>query len=57
MLLLALQLSLQHVDIDDTEELITIQEELKQLSDRIKRIFPPTHPQFDNVFGIEPRYE
>lgn len=50
MLLLALQLSLQHVDMDDTEELIAIQEELKQLSSRMRKIFGQTHPQFDSVF-------
>jgi hypothetical protein len=36
--------------MDDTEELIAIQEELKQISNRLRKIFPQTHPQFDNVF-------
>jgi hypothetical protein len=48
--LLDLQLSLQHVDMDDTQQLIAVQEELKQISGRLRKIFPPTHPQFDSVF-------
>lgn len=38
------------VGMDDTQELIAIQEELKQIGDRLRKIFPATHPQFDNVF-------
>ena len=36
--------------MDDTQQLIAIQEELKQIGDRLRKIFPPTHPQFDSVF-------
>ncbi|MBD2205597.1 hypothetical protein H6G33_24960 [Calothrix sp. FACHB-1219] len=35
---------------DDTQQLIAIQEELKGISDRLRKIFPPTHSQFDCVF-------
>lgn len=35
---------------DDTQQLIAIQEELKGISDRLRKIFPSTHPQFDSVF-------
>ncbi|QFS51324.1 hypothetical protein [Nostoc sphaeroides] len=35
---------------DDTQQLIAIQEELEQISDRLRKIFPSTHPQFDDVF-------
>ncbi|ODH02838.1 hypothetical protein HUN01_00035 (plasmid) [Nostoc edaphicum CCNP1411] len=35
---------------DDTQELIAIQQELSGISDRLRKIFPSTHPQFDNVF-------
>jgi hypothetical protein len=43
---------------DDTQELIAIQQELsgiserlrKGISERLRKIFPSTHPQFDNVF-------
>jgi hypothetical protein len=35
---------------DDTQELIAIQEELKGISDRLRKIFGQTHPQFDDVF-------
>ncbi|MCW5318938.1 hypothetical protein GTQ43_37035 [Nostoc sp. KVJ3] len=35
---------------DDTQELITIQQELERLGDRLRKIFPQTHPQFDDVF-------
>ena len=35
---------------DDTQELIAIQEELERLGDRLRKIFPSTHPQFDDVF-------
>jgi len=35
---------------DDTQELITIQQELERLGDRLRKIFPQTHPQFDSVF-------
>lgn len=50
MLLLALQLSLWCYRMDDTQQLIAIQEELKRISDRLRKIFPSTHPQFDSVF-------
>ncbi|WP_375477278.1 hypothetical protein [uncultured Nostoc sp.] len=36
--------------MDDTQELIAIQQELEQISDRLRKIFPQTHPQFDDVF-------
>lgn len=36
--------------MDDTQELIAIQEELERIGDRLRKIFPATHPQFDNVF-------
>jgi hypothetical protein len=36
--------------MDDTQQLIAIQEELKRIGDRLRKIFPPTHPQFDSVF-------
>ncbi|MEH2207832.1 MAG: hypothetical protein V7K53_27815 [Nostoc sp.] len=35
---------------DDTQELIAIKEELSGISDRLRKIFPSTHPQFDSVF-------
>ncbi len=35
---------------DDTQELIAIKEELERISDRLRKIFPQTHPQFDDVF-------
>ncbi len=35
---------------DDTQELIAIQQELERLGDRLRKIFPQTHPQFDDVF-------
>ncbi|WDD36042.1 hypothetical protein PQG02_32085 (plasmid) [Nostoc sp. UHCC 0926] len=35
---------------DDTQELIAIKEELKQIADKLGKIFPQTHPQFDSVF-------
>ncbi len=35
---------------DDTQELIAIQQELSGISDRLRKIFPSTHPQFDSVF-------
>ena len=35
---------------DDTQELIAIQQELKQIADKLGKIFPSTHPQFDSVF-------
>jgi hypothetical protein len=50
LLLLALQLSLWWVGMDDTQQLIAIQEELKQIEDRLRKIFPPTPEQFDSVF-------
>ncbi len=36
--------------MDDVQELIAIQEELERIGDRLRKIFPPTHPQFDSVF-------
>ncbi|MBD2222020.1 hypothetical protein H6G33_34325 [Calothrix sp. FACHB-1219] len=36
--------------MDDTQQLIAIQEELKQIGARLRKIFPQTHPQFDSVF-------
>lgn len=35
---------------NDTQELIAIQQELERISDRLRKIFPSTHPQFDSVF-------
>ncbi|BAY15052.1 hypothetical protein NIES2109_63460 (plasmid) [Nostoc sp. HK-01] len=35
---------------DDTQSLIAIKEELERISSRLSKIFPQTHPQFDNVF-------
>ncbi|MHC5854757.1 hypothetical protein [Nostoc sp.] len=35
---------------DDTQELIAIQQELSGISSRLRKIFPQTHPQFDDVF-------
>lgn len=35
---------------DDTQQLIAIQQELKQIADKLGKIFPSTHPQFDSVF-------
>jgi hypothetical protein len=35
---------------DDTQQLIAIQQELERISDRLRKIFPSTHPQFDSVF-------
>lgn len=36
--------------MDDTQKLIAIQQELKQIADKLGKIFPSTHPQFDSVF-------
>ncbi|MEH1833035.1 MAG: hypothetical protein V7L29_13365 [Nostoc sp.] len=36
--------------MDDTQKLIAIQQELKQIADKLGKIFPQTHPQFDSVF-------
>ncbi|QKQ75184.1 hypothetical protein [Nostoc sp. TCL240-02] len=36
--------------MDDTQQLIAIQQELKQIADKLGKIFPHTHPQFDSVF-------
>ena len=36
--------------MDDTQKLIVIQQELKQIADKLGKIFPSTHPQFDSVF-------
>ena len=38
------------VDMDDTQELIAIQQQLSGISSRLRKIFPSTHPQFDSVF-------
>ena len=35
---------------DDTQELIAIQQQLSGISDRLRKIFPSTHHQFDSVF-------
>ena len=35
---------------DDTQELIAIQQQLSVISEHLRKIFPSTHPQFDNVF-------
>jgi len=35
---------------DDTQELMAIQQELSGIRDRLRKIFPSTHPQFDSVF-------
>ena len=35
---------------NDTQELIAIQQELERISNRLRKIFPSTHPQFDSVF-------
>jgi hypothetical protein len=35
---------------DDTQQLIAIQQELKGISDRLRKLFGSTHPQFDSVF-------
>lgn len=35
---------------DDTQQLIAIQQELKQIADKLGKIFPSNHPQFDSVF-------
>jgi len=45
-----MQLSLCWVDMDDTQELIAIQQELLGINERLRKIFPSTHPQFDSVF-------
>jgi hypothetical protein len=36
--------------MDDTQQLIAIQEELERIRERLSKIFAPTHPQFDSVF-------
>ena len=36
--------------MDDTQQLVAIKEELERISDRLRKIFPSTHPQFDSVF-------
>ncbi|MEH2131421.1 MAG: hypothetical protein V7K86_12455 [Nostoc sp.] len=35
---------------DDTQQLIAIQQELERIADKLGKIFPSTHPQFDSVF-------
>ncbi len=35
---------------DDTQELIAIQQELERINERLRKIFPQTHPLFDDVF-------
>ena len=34
----------------DNEKLLEIQQELKQISDKLGELFPSDHPQFDDVF-------
>jgi hypothetical protein len=36
--------------MDDVQELIAIQQELEGINERLRKIFPQTHPQFDDVF-------
>ena len=36
--------------MDDNEKLLEIQQELKQIRQKLGKLFPPDHPQFDNVF-------
>ncbi|MGH7998548.1 MAG: hypothetical protein ACREPR_03735 [Brasilonema sp.] len=36
--------------MDDIQELIAIQQELERINERLRKIFPQTHPQFDSVF-------
>jgi hypothetical protein len=36
--------------MDNVQELIAIKEELERIGDRLRKIFPSTHPQFDSVF-------
>jgi|GEM_PF-5570116 len=34
--------------MDDTQQLIAIKEELERISDRLRKIFPSTHPHIVN---------
>jgi hypothetical protein len=36
--------------MDDSEKLLAIQQELEQIGERLGELFPPNHPQFNDVF-------
>lgn len=36
--------------MDDIEKLLAIQQELEQIGKKLGELFPPQHPQFDDVF-------
>jgi hypothetical protein len=36
--------------MNDSEELLAIQQELERINERLGKLFPPNHPQFDDVF-------
>jgi hypothetical protein len=36
--------------MDDSEKLLAIQQELERVNERLGKLFPTNHPQFDDVF-------
>jgi hypothetical protein len=36
--------------MDDSEKLLEIRQELQQIGEKLGELFPPSHPQFDDVF-------
>jgi hypothetical protein len=36
--------------MDDREKLIAVQQELERMSEKLGKLFPPNHPQFNDVF-------
>ncbi|MBW4480010.1 MAG: hypothetical protein KME54_25025 [Tolypothrix brevis GSE-NOS-MK-07-07A] len=36
--------------MDDSEKLLEIEQELEQTGDKLRKLFPTDHPQFNDVF-------
>jgi hypothetical protein len=36
--------------MDDSEKLLAIKQELERINERLGKLFPSSHPQFDDVF-------
>jgi len=36
--------------MDDSEKLLEIRQELEQTGEKLRKLFPPNHPQFNDVF-------
>jgi hypothetical protein len=36
--------------MDDSEKLLEIKQELEQTGEKLRKLFPPNHPQFNDVF-------